>query len=89
MTIKPGDIVRYNIWHGVVNKVYRSAQNDDDSTLVEIFFVKNVFKMQRPEIVPLTDALQIAAPEALQAEVSKYRALQEHALDKLQASCRV
>ena len=67
--LKKDDIVKVHLWHGVVVDIYRS---ETGTVIVEVLFVKNVFKMQRAEFIPLTE-LEPATLEGLLTEKHNLR----------------
>jgi len=82
--LKKGDIVKVHLWHGVVVNLYQSEGCDE---IIEVWFVKNVFKMQRTEFLPLpAEGLEPATMEGLQKEINDLMVGLHHNLEKLLAT---
>src|SRR2546427_795888 len=45
---KPGEIIRLFEWCGIVHHIY--LREDKQDAYLEIWFVKNIFKQQKPEL---------------------------------------
>jgi len=52
MEIKPGDVIKVFIWHGIVKDVFVSTSG---RTVIEVYCVKHAMKHQPPELFVLGD----------------------------------
>ena len=82
--LKKGSIVKLRLWHGVVENVYRA---EDGDVMAKVWFVKNVFKMQQPEFLPLAE-LEPATLEGMLTELHYLREGLEHNLERLLETAR-
>jgi hypothetical protein len=69
---QPGDIIRLFEWCGVVRHVY--IREDEQDAYLEIWFVKNIFKQQKPELQlwsKMGQYIEPATADDLRAEIGK------------------
>jgi len=76
--MKKGDIVKVHLWHGVIVDVYRSG----DKEIAEVWFVKNIFKMQQPEFLPAA-GLEPATLDGLLKEINVLTVGLERSVEQL------
>ncbi|MBN1284034.1 MAG: hypothetical protein JXB47_01405 [Anaerolineae bacterium] len=76
----PGDVVCVYRWHGIVQNVYVSPING--TRVLEIAFIKNIFKAQPPELHKLTPETLIerATLDDLKAEAKALETGQQERL---------
>lgn len=67
----PGDLIRVNIWNGLVKNVY--VNGDRDNPVIEILFAKDIFKSQAAEFHRWQDLAPhtiTSTPELLAQEIA-------------------
>ena len=90
LTFTPGTIVRVGAWVGVILDSMTSTASGQ--TVLQINFVKNVYKQQPPELHLLKNLqglMNIATLDDFEAEVKRYEEMKEKELDSLRAKIKV
>jgi hypothetical protein len=84
-TLYIGQPVCWGRWHGILQDVFVSPVTG--KTLVQIYFVKNAYKQQQAEIVPVIDILRRSTPEELGHEVEHFETMLRSTLEHHKLSC--
>ncbi|MEP0805863.1 MAG: hypothetical protein HRF47_10250 [Chloroflexota bacterium] len=85
-----GDFVRLGTWVGVVLDVF--ASETSTKHILQIFFAKNIYKQQPPELHILEDISEIlsaATADDLEDELRRYEERKQRDLDILRNQTRV
>lgn len=78
----PGDIVKVQLWHGVILDVFQSKTTEE--CIVKILFAKNVYKRQKPEIHEFSMLdIQPATMDDLKAELARYEQEKDDGIEQL------
>ncbi|HLO97342.1 MAG TPA: hypothetical protein VK171_02000 [Fimbriimonas sp.] len=84
---RPGSVIRYAAWHGVVLDVFKSATSEKH--ILQIMFAKNIYKQQNAELhiyEDLKSDLFVASNrEALTEELKRLSENAQAEVDKLLA----
>ena len=90
LTFTPGTIVRVGAWVGVILDTLTSPTSNQ--TILQINFVKNIYKQQPPELHLLENLqglLNIATVDEFETEVKRYEEMKEKELGALRAKTKV
>jgi len=85
-----GQLVRVGSWVGVVIDVFTSETSN--KRIVRIYFVKNIYKQQPPELHILEDienVLTIATADDLEQEIERYEKRKQEELEALRNQVKV
>jgi hypothetical protein len=90
LTFTPGTIVRVGAWVGVILDTFISPTTNQ--TILQINFVKNIYKQQPPELHLLENLqglMNVATIDDFETEAKRYEEMKEKELDALRAKTKV
>lgn len=90
LTFTPGTIVRVGAWVGVILDTFTSPTTNQ--TILQINFVKNIYKQQPPELHLLENLqglMNVATIDDFETEAKRYEEMKEKELDALRAKTKV
>ena len=90
LTFTSGTIVRVGAWVGVILDTFTSPTSNQ--TILQINFVKNIYKQQPPELHLLENMqslMNVATIDDFETEVKRYEEMKEKELGALRARTKV